>query len=200
MRSHKAFFDQKASSWEKESYPQPIRERLKALVAEFGIRDGASVLDIGTGPGILLPHLKRLVGDRGRICALDLSFQMIRQAANKPLTHHGWVLQADAHRIPFRAAVFDFIICFAAFPHFENPETVLEEMARVLISGGTLMVAHLLSRHELARHHAAQAAVARDVLPDEAQMRALLQQAGFRDIHITDKPGRYLARAIRAAG
>jgi ubiquinone/menaquinone biosynthesis C-methylase UbiE len=198
MKSHMAFFDRKASNWEKKCYPRPIRQRLEALVGEFEIRAGAAVLDIGTGPGVLLPYLKQMVGDAGRICAFDLSFQMIRQAVKKAIVPNGWVLQADAHNIPFGAATFDFVVCFAAFPHFARPDAALAEMARVLRPGGTLVVAHLLSRHELARHHGAQAAVAEDILPNEVQMRALLQEAGFRVIGITDIPGRYLARGIRA--
>jgi len=200
MASHGTFFDQKASNWEKECYPQPIRYRLEQLVTEFGLSAGAAVLDIGTGPGILLPYLKAIVGDRGRICAFDLSFQMIRQAAKKPLAPGGLVLQADVHHIPFGTGVFDAVICFAAFPHFEHPLTALGEMARVLSPGGSLLIAHLLSRHELARHHAAQDAVASDVLPDEARMLALLQQSGFHRICITDIPGRYMAKGTKFPG
>lgn len=198
MKSHTAFFDRKAASWEKECYPRPIRQRLEALMAQLEVRAGTTVLDIGTGPGILLPYLKRMVGPGGRICAIDLSFQMTRQAAKKALSPIGWVLQADAHHLPFRTDVFDFIICFAAFPHFKHPDAALAQMARALSPGGSLVIAHLLSRLELARHHGSQAAVADDLLPDEARMRTLLQEAQFRDIHITDSPGRYVARGTKA--
>jgi ubiquinone/menaquinone biosynthesis C-methylase UbiE len=192
-RSQRQFFDSRAPDWEHNCYPQEVRERLAGLIPEFGLAPGACVLDLGTGPGVLIPYLRRAIGPAGRICAFDLSLPMVRQARRKPLLDQDLVLQADAHHLPFDANIFDNVICFAAFPHFDDPALALIEMARVARSGARVVIAHLLSREELARHHVGHTAVADDILPDAERMKVLFRQAGLGDPRIEDRPGRYLA-------
>jgi len=191
-RSQREFFDDRAHEWERNCYPEEARLRLEELIPFFGLSSAARVLDLGTGPGVLIPYLGRSVGPRGGICAVDLSLRMVRQARLKPLRPLDLVLQADAHYLPFGDAVFDNVVCFAAFPHFDHPELALHEMARVARPGGRVVVAHLLSRAELARHHGGHEAVADDILPDNVRMRGYFLQAGLGDPVIEDRPGRYL--------
>jgi SAM-dependent methyltransferase len=197
MGSQTDFFDQRAADWEAKCYPTPVRERLQRLIQTFDVMPGERLLDVGTGPGILIPYLRQLVGSTGQVCAFDLSFEMLRQAQAKPHADRDAIVQADAHRIPFKDRRFDRVICFAAFPHFAQPDQALQEMARVLQPGGTLIVAHLLSRRELAAHHAENTSVARDVLPNETAMRKLFSDAKLSLLEIVDLPGRYLAKAVR---
>jgi len=194
-RSQREFFDRRASDWETNCYPKEVRERLVELIPEFSLRPGAGVLDVGTGPGVLIPYLRQAIGPSGRICSFDLSLPMARQARLKPLLAKDLVLQADCHRLPFARNVFDNVICFASFPHFDDPALALREMARVARPGARLVIAHLLSREELARHHGGHEAVADDILPDAERMRAIFNQAGLGDPFIEDRPGRYLAAA-----
>jgi ubiquinone/menaquinone biosynthesis C-methylase UbiE len=144
IMSQNTFFDTRARDWEENCYPAPVRKRLQDLIGEFGVLPGTRVLDIGTGPGVLIPYLRRLIGKEGRICAFDLSLEMVRQAVTKPLSRRDMVLQADVHHMPFRSEVFDQVICFAAFPHFSDPARALREMSRVVLPGGSVVIAHLL--------------------------------------------------------
>jgi ubiquinone/menaquinone biosynthesis C-methylase UbiE len=171
--------------------------RLVDLVAEFHLAAGARVLDIGTGPGVLLPYIRQGVGDSGRVCAFDLSLPMVREALKKPLKPGDLVLQADVHCLPFRDRVFDNVICFAAFPHFHDPVRALAEMVRVAARGAVVVIAHLMSRRELADHHAAHSAVAGHELPEKSRMQGMLQAAGLSYFDILDEPGRYLARGVK---
>jgi ubiquinone/menaquinone biosynthesis C-methylase UbiE len=148
---------------------------------------------MGTGPGVLIPYLREAIGPSGRICSFDLSLPMVRQARSKPLLAQDLVLQADCHRLPFAGGAFDNVICFAAFPHFNDPALALSEMARVAQPGARIVIVHLLSREELARHHGGHAAVADDILPDFERMRVSFHRAGLDDPIIEDRPGRYLA-------
>jgi len=197
METKAGFFDTRAGVWEETCYPPPVRARLSALIHEFGVMPGERLLDVGTGPGVLLPYLRRCVGPSGQISAFDLSYKMIRQAYAKPLVPLDIVLQADVHFVPFADAVFDRVICFAAFPHFLDPGQALKEMRRVLKTGGVLIIAHLMSREELSMHHASHASVARDLLPDHPQMHTLFKEAGLSPPEIVDVPGRYVARGVK---
>ena len=197
MNGRSSFFDSRAKDWEKNCYPPEVRVRLDALIPEFRVESGATVLDIGTGPGILLPYLKKRVGNGGRLCAFDISFEMVKEAVKKPMGYSDGVFQADVHFMPFRSGVFDHVICFAAFPHFSDPKTALAEMSRTAKHGGSVVIAHLLSREELAKHHGNHHAVKKDVLPDKEKMTDLFLEAGLEKPYITDVPGRYLAFGLK---
>jgi ubiquinone/menaquinone biosynthesis C-methylase UbiE len=195
MHDQRAFFDSRADGWEEKCYPPDVRGRLRELVQEFKITPGTCVLDVGTGPGVLNPYLRELTGDDGTIVAFDLSGNMIRQARKKTLTPLDLFFQGDAQAMALGHARFDHVICFAAFPHFPDPLAALRELCRVARPGGEVVIAHLLSREELARHHGNHDAVADDVLPDAQGMRKLFALAGLREPLIIDCPGRYMARA-----
>lgn len=197
MKKDTSFFDHHAAEWEKTCYPPAVREKLIHLVADFGIRPNELILDVGTGSGVLLPYLIHYLGTSGKIAALDLSFEMARQAKKKDVAIPHFILRSDVHRLPFASDVFDRVICFAAFPHFHDAETALKEMARVTRTHGTIIISHLMSREELARHHATQGAVAEDRLPDDDAMALLFQSAGLQLSPIINKPGRYLASGIK---
>ena len=52
---------------------------------------------------------------------------------------------------------FDCIIVYNAFPHFPNPENLIEILASYLKEGGMLTVAHGMSRAMIDSHHAGKA-------------------------------------------
>lgn len=195
MASKSTFFDSRARDWEKTCYPESVRARLRKLIKAFGVVSGERVLDVGTGSGVLIPSLRAIVGASGQVCAFDLSHAMVRQACRKQRSLRDIIVHADVHRIPFNSEIFDRVICFAAFPHFDDPGQAVHEMARVLKPGGELVIAHLMSREELARHHAEHVSVACDVLPDDRRIASFFLKAMLSQPKITNRPGRYLVKS-----
>jgi ubiquinone/menaquinone biosynthesis C-methylase UbiE len=52
---------------------------------------------------------------------------------------HGFAdVLADAHRLPFRGAIFDQVLIYSALEHFYNPDAVLHEAKRVAKLGAKL--------------------------------------------------------------
>jgi ubiquinone/menaquinone biosynthesis C-methylase UbiE len=193
------YFDQLASIWDKELTP----ERLKCLgniVKELGIKPGNSVLDIGSGTGVLLPFLIAELGDEGKIVALDFSAEMLVQAQAKNFPPIVGLAQADVLAIPLADNSVDLAICNSAFPHFNDKGKSLREIARVLRNNGRMVICHTMSREMLNRlHQSIGGAVASDLLPDEFQLRGLINQAGLKITHFEDSSERYLVIAEKSA-
>jgi len=192
------YFDQLAPTWDKEL----TRERLKCLgniVKELGIKPGYYVLDIGSGTGVLLPFLIAELGDEGKVVALDFSAEMLGQAQAKNFQPIVVFAQADVLAIPLADNSADLAICNSAFPHFDDKVKALREIARVLRNNGRLVICHTMSREMLNRlHQSIGGIVASDLLPDEFQLRGLINQAGLKITHFEDGPERYLVIAEKS--
>jgi len=198
MKKTQEFFDRLADTWEDQSFPLETRKRVSELVVAFGIKKGASVLDVGTGTGILHPYLLEAVGKSGQVFAFDYSFKMLKEAKQKPSKLNLLCFQASAMAVPLPDELCDYIICFAAFPHIADKLKSLQEMARVAKKEAVVIIAHLMNREELIKHHGTVCPVAGDTVPEEMDMRRMCKSAGLTDPHITEKPGFYLARALKA--
>ncbi len=189
------FFDDRAEGWEAKCYPDPVRERLWPMVEGFGLPVGGHVLDMGTGPGTLIPYLRRAIGPEGRITAFDASPGMVALAQSKCLDGRTRVVCASAMDMPFESESFDAVICFAAFPHFTDKPLALREMTRVAKSGAWIIIAHLLGRAQLSAHHGTHPAVENDHLPENTAMLDLFTQAGLPVPEVTDLENYYEAKA-----
>jgi demethylmenaquinone methyltransferase/2-methoxy-6-polyprenyl-1,4-benzoquinol methylase len=100
----------------------------------------------------------------------------------------------------FEPAYFDGVICFACFPHFQDPKGALKEISRVLKPGGILTVAHLMSSAELDAHHKTETAVSGDRLPPREWMHTHFKDNGLSITSFTDKPGLFCLTGVKADG
>jgi len=199
MSARQAFFNQAAKNWDKEFGNPQLYAFLEQFVPSFGLSAGQHVLDVGTGTGILIPFLHKALGAKGHITAIDYAPNMVGICKTK-YAHlpNVSIIVANAEKLQFPDASFDAVTCFGLFPHLDNKKAALDQFHRVLKSKGRLIIAHALSSAEIKSHHqSAPQAVANDVLPTEAEMRKLLQQAGFTGIKIVDRQGSYLCTSIK---
>lgn len=194
-KSTRDYFDRMAGGWDKGVNADDLCRRLTSLVARFSIPRGGWVLDAGTGTGILHPYLLGAVGQSGRVLAFDFSRSMLAQALKKSCPDNLACFQADVTAIPLPEDICDRVICFAAFPHFDRKQIALKEMARVVKHGGRVVIAHLMSRSQIAKHHDASHEVAGHYLPPAGEMEGLLSAAGLHVATIDDESGLYLAAA-----
>ena len=198
MDDRKGFFDRHAATWDEHLGLNEQASRLRDLASAFELNPGDRVLDVGTGTGVLLPILRQRIGPHGRLLAIDFSLKMLAQARERRNGTQAAFVNAGVGMIPFRAGEFDRVTCFAAFPHFPDKPRALSEMARVLDSGGLLVIAHLKSAEEINLYHSSVGgAVAHDHLPEPGMLRGLMSAAGLERIAIVNEPGRFVAKGWR---
>ena len=113
----------------------------------LGIRPGARVLDLGSGPG---RHAFEALRRGAHVVCADLSRSDLRRAAatltamieagEAPAGSSFAVVEGDARDLPFLRQSFDQVIAAEVLEHIQADEQVIAEIARVLRPGGTLAV------------------------------------------------------------
>ncbi len=198
MKNRKAFFDHHANTWDRELHYQERIYQLLEVVKWFELSRGDTVLDVGTGTGILLPLIKEAIGSEGNLMAMDFSFKMLLQAKARQSKEKA-LINASVSAIPFQPNRFDRVTCFSAFPHFPDKFQALLEMVRVLRNGGKLFIAHLHSVEEIQQlHKGIGGPVAHDSLPHLNQMEEFMKRVGLSEISIINQPGKFLAQGQKS--
>lgn len=111
-------------------------------------RMGHNVLFAAAGTGLNFTNFP----PSRHIIAVDLNQRMARTARRRAQKYHGeLVVQvADLHELPFRDASFDTVATASTFCSVPDPIRALQELHRVLIPGGKLlMFEHVRSQNWL---------------------------------------------------
>src|SRR5919199_3416305 len=114
--------------------------RLAADVAGFAPVGGA-VLDVGTGPGVLLVELAARRPDL-RLTGVDLSADMVAPGVHNlaPFGERARPRVGDVTSLPFPDRSFDLIVSSLSLHHWDHPEAAAPELARVLRPGGRVHI------------------------------------------------------------
>jgi len=190
----RTYFNQRAVIWD-ESVSERDTTKLERMVKRLNIAPGSAVLDVGAGTGVFIPFLLSEVGRDGRIVALDFAKEMLRRASAKGFNGNIEFLCADVTNVPLADEIFDVVVCYSSFPHFQDKHAALAEMNRVIKCGGKLLICHTASRTKINGIHGQIPALANDVVPEDAEMLMMLSEAGFSDIEIKDDRESYLCSA-----
>jgi len=114
--------------------------RPKDLLKEGGIKPGFQVLDYGCGPGSYLLPLVELVGNSGKIYALDIHPSAIQSVQNiiakNKLINVDTILSDCKTELPDNS--IDVVLLYDTFHDLNNPNQILEELHRILIQEGIL--------------------------------------------------------------
>ena len=143
-----AFFDRLAPQWDADM----IRHDhiIDQILDNAGVTAGKRVLDVACGTGVLIPdYLKRNVAS---VTGVDISAEMVKIAQEKFPQENVTILCADVEEAPLEP-VYDCIMVYNAFPHFPEPMQLIRTLSGLLAPGGTLTVAHGMSRAKIDNHH-----------------------------------------------
>jgi ubiquinone/menaquinone biosynthesis C-methylase UbiE len=154
-----------------------------------------SVLEIACGTGALTRHLGEKLPP-GALTASDLDQRMVDFARNKLRDKKINWLVADASKLPFDDNTFDLIVCQFGYMFVPDKHIAFSEAHRVLCNGGSL----LFATWDKVEHNGPAKCIHRlfaemfgelpaesfipSSLNDHAEIRWMLESAGFRDISV----------------
>ncbi|UCE47456.1 MAG: class I SAM-dependent methyltransferase [Phycisphaerales bacterium] len=107
------------------------------------IGEGMTVLDVGCGPGLFTIEMAQMVGESGRVIAVDLQEEMLDKLRNKT---HGTALaeriklhKCEADSIGISDKV-DFALAFYMVHEVPNQQEFFEEVQSILKPDGLALV------------------------------------------------------------
>jgi ubiquinone/menaquinone biosynthesis C-methylase UbiE len=130
------FYSTIAAEFDSLMNPYDVRRRVELVFDELLTEPlhGKRLLDAGCGSG----WFSRAAVERGAVVtSLDLGVPLLLETRKKAAVK---AVVGDALRMPFPDASFDVVVSSEMIEHTPDPAQAVAEMARVLRSGGTLVV------------------------------------------------------------
>ncbi len=142
LELNEAKWDKWASSMDSDGWRHDfLREAQSKVISLLNIQEGVHFLDIGCGTGWAVGEAAKLVDDKGLFYGVDLSSGMIEKAKSRFDGKDNFrFIQANVETIPLDGDFFDVIICTNSFHHYLHPDKALDEMHRLLKSGGKVYI------------------------------------------------------------
>ncbi len=110
------------------------------------------VLDIGSGAGIDMIVASKKVGEKGRVCGIDLTEEMVqraRQNVEKMNINNIEIQQVSSEKIPYEDYSFDIVISNGVINLSPSKQELFKEIYRVLKPGGRIQFADIMLDKEL---------------------------------------------------
>jgi SAM-dependent methyltransferase len=115
--------------------------RLAPLLVRFaGVRDGESVLDVGSGTGALSAAIAD-AGPAVQVVGLDPSAAYVADANARSSTHRVRFVTGDAQALQFEPGAFDRVLSLLVLNFVPDRAKAMREMIRVTRRGGVVAAA-----------------------------------------------------------
>jgi arsenite methyltransferase len=157
------------------------------------LKEGETVVDLGSGAGIDVFLAARRVGEHGRVIGVDMTEDMVakgRQLAQE----HGFAnvefRQGDIEHLPVDSATVDVIISNCVINLTPDKLASFKEIHRILKPGGRILIADLVTAGELPPDVRASAAAWADCLAGAMAQEAYLEtirSAGFTEVTVVSE-------------
>jgi arsenite methyltransferase len=159
------------------------------------LKEGMTVLDLGSGAGIDVFIAAKAVGPSGKAIGLDMTKEMLQLAkANKSKLGimNAEFRRGDIENMPLESDSVDYIISNCVINLVPDKSKAFGEMYRVLKTGGKFTVSDVVSfgeiPEEIRKDEELWAGCVAGALDKDEYLR-MVKQAGFDDLQIvTEKP------------
>lgn len=172
--------------------PEGVPRRLEKIVAHGRITTGDTVLDVGSGTGILVPIIK--IYRPGRIYACDLSRRMLEQLSkNYPYVK---TIEVDVRDLKLPDGSVDVTFLNACYPNIVDKAGAFSNISRMVKAKGRLVISHPLGKAFILSLKK-RTPYPLDEFPEEPEAGALLKPFGFDIETFIDEPGLYILVAAK---
>ena len=120
------------------------------IIERSGIKQGITVVDLGCGSGAFTTFVARMVGETGKVYAVDIQPAMLKQLERKLARPENQDIkniepkQASAYDLPFEDGSIDLVYMVTVLQEIPDRGRALREIRRVLKPGGILAVTEFL--------------------------------------------------------
>jgi len=172
--------------------PEGVSERLEKIVAHGNIAKGDTVLDVGTGTGILIPIIKKYKPNRIHAC--DLSRRMLEQLRkNYPYVK---TIMKDIRDLNLIEGSINVVFINACYPNIVDKAGAFSNINRMLKAEGRVVISHPLGKAFILSLRDA-APFPLDEFPEKPEAYALLKPFGFEIETFIDEPKLYILVAMK---
>ncbi len=167
------------------------------------LREGETVLDLGSGGGIDVLLSAKRVGPTGRAYGLDMTEEMLALARENAATARAGnveFLQGYIEAIPLPDRSVDVVISNCVINLSADKQAVFAEMARILKPGGRIGVSDIVAEDGLSAHERAERGSLAGCIAGAlsfAEYRRGLEHAGF--VEVTIEPTHAVADGMHGA-
>jgi len=140
------FFDELAPEWAPPDEEYDVRDRIVAMMQPG---KNSLIADIGSGRGVMFPHL--LKSEPRSLVSVELSSEMVRLAMDEHRDPRITFLNCDILEADLPEV--DAALIFNAYPHFLDKRALGAKLAAHIKPGGIFVIAHSRSRETINGGH-----------------------------------------------
>lgn len=161
-------------------------------LAFAGIKEGDTVVDIGSGAGLDAILAAKAVGVSGIVIGVDMTPEMIRQAeenVRQAGLQNVTFIFGEAENLPLEQETADWVISNCVINLSPNKQQVFQEIFRILKPGGSFLISDMVAENlpvEMDEDLTAWCNCITGAIPEKEYLN-IVEKAGFVHVEVVDR-------------